>query len=89
MKSRLRVRRLDKTVLRTASPAGLQHIAFPTAARQCFLLMRAETAAHRGPNHACEIIDQKIASSVFRIDVMIAGVYVAVMLDRHRAAALP
>ena len=89
MKPRFRVWRLDKTVLRTASPAGLQHVTFPAAARQGILLVRAKAAVHRGLDHARQILVLKIAQAVFRIDIMIAGVYVSVMLDRYGAAALP
>ncbi len=78
---------VDESVLRTFTVACEADFALPAISRQGITLVQAEAVLLLGASQGREGVFHNVPQPVLRIDVMVAGVHVPVMLDGHRSTA--
>ena len=75
-------------MLRAFPVARESNVALPAILRQGIELVIAEAGLLGGVDHLAETLIHDVAQAVFRIDIMVATIEIAIVLDGQRRAAL-
>lgn len=71
----------------TTAPAGLQYLTLTALTGQLRIFILAKVLLSGRINHLSKALLAHIAESILRVDIMIAGVDVPIMLNHQRSAA--
>src|SRR5262249_10688862 len=83
----LSIWRTEETMFGAFTIASETIIAFAAVSRQCIALVIAEMPRRRSVDQSAQRIFDYVAELVFRVDEVIAGIEIAVVLNRQRRTA--